>query len=140
MPSTTAARRVGTGLTSLAATAAVIVLAAPSAQATVKSVTISGSDHVVGTSYTLEATVGGISFGLPVTWTANGVKIGGPKVPWPPGKSTQEWTPESPGQHIITATQGSSTESIVVDVTKPGGSSGSANTGSADGILGNLLG
>ncbi|MEV6388497.1 hypothetical protein [Nocardia xishanensis] len=139
-------RGAGAGLTALAATA-VTVLAAPSASAAVQSVSVEGSDHKVGTTYTITAEVGGASGGLLVYFSDNGEFIGAPKVPWPPGSSTIEWKPSTPGQHIITVEQGGSTKSIVVEVSKASsggtGSSGSSSlsgTGSAGKLLGGLLG
>ncbi|MBF6211365.1 hypothetical protein IU433_07405 [Nocardia puris] len=135
----------GAGLTAFAAVAAVTVLAAPAAHAAVTSVSVDGGNHRVGQTYTITAKVGGASGGLLVYFSVNGEFIGAPKVPWPPGTATIEWTPSQPGEHIITVEQGGSTKSIMVDVGKASsggsGSSGSAGTGSAGtGSAGRLLG
>ncbi|WP_067840859.1 hypothetical protein [Nocardia lijiangensis] len=136
-------RGAGVGITAMAA-AAVTVLAAPSAYAAVQSVSVEGSNHKVGTTYTITAEVGGASGGLLVYFSDNGEFIGAPKVPWPPGSATIEWKPSTPGQHILTVEQGGSTKSIVVEVDKASsggsGSSGSASSGSGTGSAGKLLG
>lgn len=148
MTSTSSIRRgAGVGLTAFAAATAVAVLTAPSAHAAVQSVSVDGSNHKVGSTYTITADVGGASGGLLVYFSDNGEFIGGPKVPWPPGSATIEWKPSTPGEHIITVEQGGSTKSIMVEVSKANsggtGSSGSASgsgTGSAGRLLGGLLG
>ncbi|MET8774384.1 hypothetical protein AB0H49_22990 [Nocardia sp. NPDC050713] len=148
MTSTSSIRRgAGVGLTAFAAATAVAVLTAPSAYAAVQSVSVDGSNHKVGSTYTITADVGGASGGLLVYFSDNGEFIGGPKVPWPPGTATIEWKPSTPGEHIITVEQGGSTKSIMVEVSKASsggtGSSGSASgsgTGSAGRLLGGLLG
>ncbi|MFJ9369071.1 hypothetical protein ACIRRA_32250 [Nocardia sp. NPDC101769] len=114
-------RHLGIGLAGLAiATGAVTVLAtheAPAAHATVDSVSISGSNWTVGTSYTLSANLSGASIGLLVYWSDNGnslTPVG--KVPWPPGHASLDWTPSTPGQHVITCSQGSTTQTLIVNV------------------------
>ncbi|MGN2635658.1 hypothetical protein ACTD5D_05570 [Nocardia takedensis] len=109
-------RRVAVGLAGLTTAAAVAVLAGP-AHATVESVTVSGADHKINQTYTLRAEVGGASFGLLVYWSDNGEAIAPPKVPWPVGESSIDWTPKTAGQHVLTASQGGSTKSVVVTVT-----------------------
>ncbi|WP_433668797.1 hypothetical protein ACQP06_32855 [Nocardia sp. CA-136227] len=115
-------RHLGAGLAALAiATGAVAVLAtheAPEAHATVDSITISGSNWTVGQTYTLSADLSGASFGLLVYWEDNGNPITSPasKVPWPPYHSSTDWTPTTAGQHNITLKQGSSTKSLIVNV------------------------
>ncbi|WP_433563475.1 hypothetical protein ACQP1O_40105 [Nocardia sp. CA-151230] len=114
-------RHLGIGLAGLAiATGAVTVLAtheAPAAHASVDSVSISGSNWTVGTSYTLSANLSGASVGLLVYWSDNGsslTPVG--KVPWPPGHASLDWTPKTPGQHVITCSQGSTTQTLIVNV------------------------
>ncbi|MFE3053811.1 hypothetical protein [Nocardia sp. NPDC059239] len=114
-------RSLGAGLAGLAiATGAVTVLTtheAPAAHASVDSVSISGSNWTVGTSYTLSANLSGASIGLLVYWSDNGsslTPVG--KVPWPPGHASLDWTPSTPGQHIITCSQGSTTQTLIVNV------------------------
>ncbi|MFE5283447.1 hypothetical protein ACFRAQ_00560 [Nocardia sp. NPDC056611] len=119
---TTTVRRLGAGLAGLAiVTGGSLALAthqAPEAHATVDSITISGSNWTVGQTYTLSADLSGASFGLLVYWEDNGNPITSPasKVPWPPYHSSTDWTPSSAGQHVITLSQGSSTKSLVVNV------------------------
>ncbi|MGW4531554.1 hypothetical protein ACWEOI_11445 [Nocardia sp. NPDC004340] len=119
---TTTVRRLGAGLAGLAVITggalAIQTHEAPAAHATVDSITISGSNWTVGQTYTLSADLSGASFGLLVYWEDNGNPITSPasKVPWPPYHSSTDWTPNSPGQHVITLSQGSSTKSLVVNV------------------------
>ncbi|MGV9410251.1 hypothetical protein ACWDOP_10085 [Nocardia sp. NPDC003693] len=124
MSNTSAFRRpLGLGLAGLAvATGVTVVLAnpsAPEATAAVDNITISGSDHKVGQTYTLHADLSGASFGLLVYWKANGQAITSPaaQVPWPAYNTSADWTPRTAGAHTITLTQGSSTKSLVVNVT-----------------------
>ena len=124
------------GLTAFGAAAAVSVLMAPNAHAAVDSVTVSGTNHAINTEYTLTAKLSGVSIGLLVYWTDNNEAITGAKVPWPIGESTITWTPTVKGQHVITASQGGSTKTVVVNVIDPAdevdpgepGGSGSAAT------------
>ncbi|MFD9615320.1 hypothetical protein ACFWWS_38800 [Streptomyces sp. NPDC059083] len=114
-------RGLGAGLAGLAiATGAVTVLTtheAPAAHASVDSVSISGSNWTVGTSYTLSANLSGASVGLLVYWSDNGSSLSPVgKVPWPPGHASLDWTPSTPGQHIITCSQGSTTQTLIVNV------------------------
>lgn len=69
-------RRIGVGVAGLAATAAVAVLAAPQAAATVDSVSISGSaPYTINTGYTLTANLSGAGIGLLVYWSDNGKSL-----------------------------------------------------------------
>ncbi|MFF2557818.1 hypothetical protein ACFVUS_42965 [Nocardia sp. NPDC058058] len=147
-------RRLGSSVAGIATAAAIVVLAAPQASATVDAITVSGSDpHTINTEYTLTANLSGAGIGLLVYWTDNGNDLSGPKVPWPVGFSSITWKPTTPGQHLLTASQGGSTKTIAVNVTDPanpgtpgggnpstpGGSSGSASKG-LGGLLGGLTG
>ncbi|BAD60036.1 Ig-like domain repeat protein [Nocardia farcinica] len=126
----------------LFAAAAATVLVAPSAHASVQSLAVEGSTHVVGGTYTLTAQVGGASGGLLVYFSDNGEFIGAPTVPWPPGSATIDWQPSTPGRHILTAEQGGSTQSIVVAVEEaasPGSGSGSGGSGTGSALLRGLL-
>ncbi|MBF6357505.1 hypothetical protein IU449_23640 [Nocardia higoensis] len=128
----------------LFAAAAATVLVAPSAHASVQSLAVEGSTHVVGGTYTLTAEVGGASGGLLVYFSDNGEFIGAPKVPWPPGSATIDWQPSTPGRHILTAEQGGSTQSIVVEVEEAaspdsGSGSGSGGSGTGSALLRGLL-
>ncbi|WP_196054819.1 hypothetical protein [Nocardia aurantiaca] len=114
-------RHLGIGLAGLAiATGAVTVLTtheAPAAHAAVDSVSISGSNWTVGNTYTLSANLSGASIGLLVYWSDNGTSltpVG--KVPWPVGHASLDWTPKTPGQHVITCSQGSTTQTLIVNV------------------------
>ncbi|MCV5779347.1 hypothetical protein OFN45_34105, partial [Escherichia coli] len=72
----------------------------------------------------------------------NGEFIGAPTVPWPPGSATIDWQPSTPGRHILTAEQGGSTQSIVVEVEEaasPGSGSGSGGSGTGSALLRGLL-
>ncbi|MEV6100547.1 hypothetical protein [Nocardia sp. NPDC051981] len=147
------ARRIGASVAGLATAAAVAVLAAPQAAATVDSVAISGSaPYTINTSYTLTANLSGVGVGLLVYWSDNGANItnGLGVVPSPVGYSHVDWKPTTAGQHMITASQGGNTKTIIVNVTDPsqpgggggtgGGTGGSGGTGSAGSALGGLLG
>ncbi|NNH74728.1 hypothetical protein HLB23_33595 [Nocardia uniformis] len=135
----TFSRRIGTGVAGFATVAAVAVFAAPNASATVDSITVSGSNHVINTEYALTAKLSGAGIGLLVYWSDNGKDISGPKVPWPVGEAHLDWTPTTAGRHLITASQGGSTKTIEVmvkdpsnpdpdpDPETPGGGSGSAS-------------
>ncbi|MTL10187.1 hypothetical protein GL307_00630 [Nocardia seriolae] len=114
-------RHLGIGLAGLAiATGAVAVVTtheAPAAHASVDSVTVSGSNWTVGNTYTLHASLSGASFGLLVYWSDNGNSLTpAGKVPWPPYNASLDWKPTTAGQHIITASQGSSTNTLIVNV------------------------
>ncbi|MFI2559329.1 hypothetical protein [Nocardia farcinica] len=146
--------RIGSTVAGLTAATAIVVFAAPHANATVASVTVSGATHQLGQTYTLKAKLSGASIGLLVYWTDNGQDISGPKVPWPVGESSIEWTPTTPGQHLITASQGGSTKTVVVNVIDPNapdpdpdpdpgtdpGSGSSAGSGGLGDLLGGLAG
>ncbi|NNH74727.1 hypothetical protein HLB23_33590 [Nocardia uniformis] len=132
------ARRAGVGITGFAAMAAAVVLTAPSAFAAVESVSVDGSDYRVGGEYTISATLGGASVGLLVYFSDNGEFIGAPKVPWPPGKSSITWKPETTGQHILTVEQGGTHKSVVVNVKDAPLGSGSSSSGSGFGPGGPL--
>ncbi|MFD7848203.1 hypothetical protein ACFV4K_35455 [Nocardia sp. NPDC059764] len=116
------ARHLGAGLAVLAiATGAASVLAmhqAPAAHATVDSISISGSNWTVGQTYTLSANLSGWEFGLLCYWEDNGNPITDPaaKVPWPAYHSSTDWTPTTAGKHTITLKQGSSTNTLIVNV------------------------
>ncbi|MGW4121481.1 hypothetical protein [Nocardia sp. NPDC004711] len=171
MRSTPSGRVIGAGLAgvTVAAAAAVAVAMSPTASATVDVITISSATPTVGGDYTLHASLSGASVGLLVYWSDNGASLTSVgKVPWPPGEASLDWSPSTPGQHIITASQGNSTQTLVVNVgtgsggtttttppttttttpptstpttTTPGsGGAGSNGTGSASGSAGTLVG
>ncbi|UGT39268.1 hypothetical protein LTV02_24710 [Nocardia yamanashiensis] len=144
----TFSHRMGAAVTSVAAAAAVAVIAAPQAQATVDAVAISGAaPYKIDTEYTLTANLSGAGIGLLVYWTDNGEKLE-PKagqVPWPVGEASIKWKPATAGQHLITAAQGGSTKTITVNVVDPSvpgnpGTPGGGDSGSASKGLGSILG
>ncbi|MFC9998454.1 hypothetical protein [Nocardia sp. NPDC127526] len=117
---TTSGRRIGAGLAglTLATATAVVVAVSPTANANVDAITVSSAIPQVGGTYTLHAALSGASVGLLVYWSDNGESLTpAGKVPWPPGEASLDWTPRTPGRHIITASQGSSTQTLVVTVT-----------------------
>ncbi|MFC6011233.1 Ig-like domain-containing protein [Nocardia lasii] len=132
------ARRAGFGVSAFTAVAAAVVLAAPQASALVQGVTVSGSAHTVGTSYTVTADVTSTSFLFKVTFTDNGTQIGDP-VSVSNGKATITWTPTTAGSHEIKAVQEIvSSKTVTIQVAeKPTNPGGGASSGSAD--LGGLL-
>ncbi|MEV6767830.1 hypothetical protein AB0N05_04280 [Nocardia sp. NPDC051030] len=139
-------RRFGAGVAGVAAAATVAVFAAPNANATVDSITVSSATVQINKEYTLSADLSGAGIGLLVYWTDNDERLTpAGKVPWPIGKSNLSWTPKTAGQHIIVASQGGSTKSLVLTVTDPAnpgtpGTPGGGDTGSAGKGLGGLLG
>ncbi|MGW4354707.1 hypothetical protein ACWELJ_21760 [Nocardia sp. NPDC004582] len=120
MRSNSPGRALGAGLAGLTVTsaAAITVALAPAASATVDVITISDSAPTAGGTYTLSADLSGASFGLVVNWNDNGASLtdGVGIMPWPPYHSSVTWKPTTPGQHIITASQGSSTQTLIVNV------------------------
>ncbi|MFE4462753.1 hypothetical protein ACFROC_35820 [Nocardia tengchongensis] len=165
MRSNSPGRVLGAGMAGLAVASAtaVAVVMAPAANATVDNITISDSAPTVGSTYSLHADLSGASFGLLVYWNDNGTALTpAGKMPWPPYNASLDWTPTTPGQHVITASQGSSTQTLIVNVaggtttpptttspatttptttapttTKP--STGSGGSGSATGSAGTLV-
>ncbi|WP_067700861.1 hypothetical protein [Nocardia jejuensis] len=142
-------RRFGAGVAGLAAAASIAVLAAPQASATVDSVSISSTTVLIGQEYTLTAKLSGAGIGLLVYWTDNDQRLTDVgKVPMPIGESTLKWTPSTAGQHIIVASQGGNTKSLIVKVVDPanpgtpdpGTPGDGGGTGSAGKALGSLLG
>ncbi|MFD7848201.1 hypothetical protein ACFV4K_35445 [Nocardia sp. NPDC059764] len=171
MQSKSSGRSITAGMAGLtvASAAAVAVALAPGANATVDVITVSDSAPTVGGTYTLSADLSGASIGLLVNWNDNGASLtdGVGIIPWPVGHSSVTWKPTTPGQHIITASQGSSTQTLIVNVaggtttpptttppttttaptttapttTKPStGGGGSIGSGSATGSAGKLVG
>ena len=142
------ARRAGVGITGFAALAAAIVLAAPASVAAVDTVSIDPGNLVVDQAYTVSATLSGASIGLLVTFSDNVKQIGPPKIPSPPGHVSISWRPITSGRHILTASQGPNSQSIVVQVadapfgsgSTSSGGGGTGDTGSAGSALGGLLG
>lgn len=121
MRSNSSGRVFGAGLAAVgvAGTAAAIAVAvSPTAGATVEAISPSDPVPAVGGTYTLGADLTGVSSALPVTWNDNGVSItnGVGILPFPAGHTSITWTPTTPGQHIITATQGTSTQTLIITV------------------------
>ncbi|WP_405134492.1 hypothetical protein [Nocardia sp. NBC_01388] len=131
-------RTAGAGITGFAALAVVAALTAPTACAAVDTVSVSGSNYQVGTQYTISADLSGASVGLLVYFSDNGNFIGSPKIPSPPGHSSISWTPSDKGQHILTVSQGNSTQSTIVNVSDAPIGSGSSSSGSGFGPAGPL--
>ncbi|WAC57514.1 hypothetical protein [Gordonia sp. SL306] len=107
--SSTTRRRARTtaGIATLAAAAgaATLILAAPaSAQATSVSVT-PGPGGRIGTTCTYDVTAP-VTGPNTVRFKDNGVLIGGGPIAVSGGVATVKWTPTTPGQHTITAQQG----------------------------------
>ncbi|BAW03828.1 hypothetical protein NS14008_33495 [Nocardia seriolae] len=126
------------GLTGFAALAATAVIAAPDALAAVDTVSIDQKNVVVDKAYTISATLSGASIGLLVYFSDNGNEIGPPRIPSPPGHASISWRPSTTGRHIITASQGPNSQSIVVDVADAPFGSGSTSSGSGFGSAGPL--
>lgn len=115
-------RRIGWGITGLAATVAVVT-AAPAASAEVRTLSIYPADQtfVAGTSYQLYAsTSGGVSFDW-LNFYDNGQCIGGakpkshPDLELPP-RAAMSWIPSTAGRHVITVDDGTTTKSLTLDV------------------------
>ncbi|WP_433563478.1 Ig-like domain-containing protein [Nocardia sp. CA-151230] len=137
-PPRISARRAGVGITGFAALAAAAVVAAPVSLAAVDTVSIDQTNPVVDKAYTISATLSGASIGLLVYFSDNGNEIGPPKIPSPPGHASISWRPTTSGQHVITASQGPNSQSIVVQVADAPLGSGSSSTGSGFGPAGPL--
>lgn len=131
------ARRAGVGFTAFGAIAATIVLAAPQASAWVGDVSVDGSDHKAGCSYTITASVE-VDRLSTVKFTDNGADI--PGSPVSPSllsnKVTLKWTPKTAGSHKIEARQLLISDSVTVQV---GAASGTGSLGCGVGALGGLL-
>ncbi|MEC3951509.1 hypothetical protein VMT65_00540 [Nocardia sp. CDC153] len=125
MRSTPSGRVIGAGLAAVTLTGAatLAVTMSPAANATVDTISVSDTAPVVGGSYTLYADLSGASIGLLVNWNDNGQSLtkGVGIIPWPVGHSSVTWQPTTPGQHIITASQGSSTQTLILNVTDGSG-------------------
>ncbi|MFE7717416.1 hypothetical protein ACFU44_00015 [Nocardia rhizosphaerihabitans] len=109
--------RAGFGITAFGAVAASIVLAAPQASAWVGNLNVAGSDHKVGCSYKLTASVE-VDRLTSVKFTDNGVDI--PGSPVSPsllsGTVSITWKPTTAGQHKLEARQLLISDSITVTV------------------------
>ncbi|MFJ9371666.1 hypothetical protein ACIRRA_45840 [Nocardia sp. NPDC101769] len=114
-------RRIGWGLTGLAATVAVITAGAPAASADIMVFNIdpAGQTYYVGTNYRLRAiTEFGDDF---VSFYDNGqcigssVSKGNAEVPTAPIAGVY-WIPSTAGHHVITANDGKSTMTITLDI------------------------
>ncbi|MGV9615996.1 hypothetical protein [Nocardia xishanensis] len=131
-------RRAGFGVTAFGAMTAVAVLAAPHASAWVGDVTVSGTKHTVGCTYTVTARVD-VDRLTEVKFTDNGEAIpGSPVKPsLTSNKVSLTWTPATAGAHKLEARQLLISDSVTVNVVERGGSTGSA--GACGGGLGGLL-
>ncbi|MEU6580515.1 hypothetical protein [Nocardia sp. NPDC046763] len=131
-------RSAGLGATVVAGAGAVLLALMPSAAADTGfgNVAIEGSANPqVGCSYTLTSgdLVGGGSStlnGQPVTFFDNGATIGTGKISESliPGPAKVSWTPKTAGQHVLTATMGSSAVALtpLTEQVSPSTSTGSA--------------
>ncbi|MVU83618.1 hypothetical protein GPX89_41065 [Nocardia sp. ET3-3] len=121
-------RAIGAGLAGATA-AAVVAVMSPAATADVDVITISNNSPTVGTSYGLHASLSGPLFGQTVYWSDNGTSLTpNGKMPWPMGESNLDWVPATAGRHVITASQGSSTQYLVVDVNDGSGAGTTTTT------------
>ncbi|MGN2640184.1 hypothetical protein ACWEKT_22000 [Nocardia takedensis] len=134
-------RRAGTGLSAFGAVAAIAVLTAPHASAWVGEISVSGTEHKVGCSYTITATVE-IDRLTEVRFTDNGKAIpGSPVTPsLLSNKVTLKWTPETAGNHKIEARQLLISDSVTIAVAEKPASTGSAGGGCGGGLGGLIPG
>ncbi|MGW5316900.1 hypothetical protein [Nocardia thailandica] len=128
--------RAGFGITALGAIGASLVLAAPHASAWVGNVAVSGTNHKVGCSYKVTASVE-VDRLTSVKFTDNGADF--PGSPVSPsllsGTVSITWKPTTAGQHKIEARQLLISDSVTVTVAASDGT-GSATCG---GGLGDLI-
>ncbi|MEV0436331.1 hypothetical protein [Nocardia sp. NPDC050413] len=127
--------RAGFGITAFGAVAATIVLAAPQASAWVGNLSVAGTDHKVGCSYKLTASVE-VDRLTSVKFTDNGQDIGTVSPSLLSGTVSMTWKPTTTGQHKLEARQLLISDSITVTVGEAA-ATGSAGCG---GGLGDLLG
>ncbi|MET9215819.1 MULTISPECIES: hypothetical protein [unclassified Nocardia] len=124
--------RAGFGVTAFGAVAASIVLAAPQASAWVGNVTVAGSDHKVGCSYKLTASVE-VDRLTSVKFTDNGVDIATVSPSLLSGTVSTTWKPTTAGQHKLEARQLLISDSITVTVAEaPATGSAGCGGGLAD--------
>ncbi|MFB7875684.1 hypothetical protein ACFC06_10555 [Nocardia sp. NPDC056064] len=136
------------GLTALAAGALVLpALLAPTASAEVEDITISawGNSEIpvacdyVGANCTVMARMFGSDYALPATLTINGQELtSAERLDYPDRERSAlrgTWRPPAKGTYTIVATQGSSTKTLVIEITGDAqlgsGSAGLFPTGSS---------
>lgn len=136
-------RRFGLGLTAFGALGATIVLAAPQAGAWPSGLTVSGTEHNVGCTYTLTATIT-LDRLTSVKFTDNGTELpGSPVTPQLlSNKVTIDWKPTTAGAHKLVVTQDLIPYSTTVDVSEANsfGSFGCALGGGLGGLIPSLSG
>ncbi|MFE6859675.1 hypothetical protein [Nocardia sp. NPDC057668] len=122
----TVRRRIGWGVSALAATSAMVAVAAPQAAAGVTWVDVLGTTYTVGSEYTVqymvEADLGTI-FNNRAYFRDNGVCLGSGTGYSPAAKVPSfTWTPATPGSHVITVSVGgkSKSETVTVVAAAPG--------------------
>ncbi|WP_067710545.1 Ig-like domain repeat protein [Nocardia yamanashiensis] len=132
--------RAGFGATAFGALAATAVLAAPSANALVTGISVSGDKFCTGKTYTVTVDVTVTSFLFDVTLTDGSTEVG--KAKPSNGKATFSWTPTTTGSHTLKAVQeviSSKTTTVsVVDCTPTGGGTGSFDGNPFASILSSL--
>ncbi|MGW4636155.1 hypothetical protein [Nocardia sp. NPDC004415] len=136
------------GLTALAAGALVLpAILAPTASAEVEDITISawGNSEIpvacdyVGANCTVMARMFGSDYALPATLTINGQELtSAERLDYPDRERSAlrgTWRPPAKGTYTIVATQGSSTKTLVIEITGDAqlgsGSAGLLPTGSS---------
>lgn len=136
------------GLTALAAGALVLpAILAPTASAEVEDITISawGNSEIpvacdyVGANCTVMARMFGSDYALPATLTINGQELASAeRLDYPDRERSAlrgTWRPPAKGTYTIVATQGSSTKTLVIEITGDAqlgsGSAGLFPTGSS---------
>ncbi|MEV0031817.1 hypothetical protein [Nocardia sp. NPDC050793] len=110
-----AGRRLGAGLTALAAVGCAAVLAAPYASATIDNLTVSSNSLQAGCTYQVTAKV---NHWFEVWFYDNALVIPGSPVKPVNGEATVQWKPKKSGTHTLSALQGLAYE-IKVNVAEP---------------------
>ncbi|MFE2997203.1 hypothetical protein ACFXG4_19585 [Nocardia sp. NPDC059246] len=116
-------RRIGWGITGLAATVAVITTGAPAASADMIGFHIDSADqtYYVGTNYGISVTIINSTVTNFVSFYDNSQCIGGsraygnPEIPLAPVASVN-WIPSTAGRHVITANDGKTTQTLTLDI------------------------
>ncbi|MEU1209217.1 hypothetical protein [Nocardia sp. NPDC005825] len=117
-------RRIGWGITGLAATVAAVTTSAPAASAAVHTLAIypTGQTYYVGSSYGLVATTRETAGQPWVMFYDEGQCIGGSlarpvaNVDSVANTAKMNWVPSTAGHHVLTANDGHTTQTFAVDV------------------------
>lgn len=131
--------RAGLGATSFAAAAAVVLLAAPNANALVTDISVSGSTYCTGQTYSVTVNVTATSGLFNVTLSDNNTEVG--KAKPSNGSAVFQWTPTTTGSHTLEAVQELvSKKSTTVEVSDctPAGGTGSSSSNPLAGLLSTL--